>query len=155
LAPDGAKPVHNPGSIAVVDRVIRTVSRQWCRYHHSTWISEQHHQRLPRTTLKEPMPRTTKDRHVLAAAVRGSADVVVTFNTSGFAEAALKPYDVSAVHPGEFLLDQLDLHPGPTVEVLHQQAAAYRMEPTTVPGVLMRPEQSGVPRFAEVRRHIR
>jgi hypothetical protein len=67
----------------------------------------------------------------------------------------LKPYDITAIHPDEFLLDQLDLYPGVTVEVLRQQAAAYRREPTTVSGVLVLLERTGVPRFAaELRRHL-
>jgi hypothetical protein len=61
-----------------------------------------------------------------------------------------------AVHPDDFLLDQLDLYPGLTIEVLEQQAAAYRREPTTVGQLLPRLERSGLPHFtAEVRRHIR
>jgi predicted nucleic acid-binding protein len=106
-------------------------------------------------TLVEGMTNDPKDRHVLAAAVRASAEVVVTFNTSDFPEPALKPYDVVAVHPDEFLLDQLDLYPRATVDVLRRQAASYRREPTTVPGLLVRLERGGVPRFAaEVRRHL-
>jgi hypothetical protein len=52
-------------------------------------------------------------------------------------------------------LDQLDLYPGMTMEVLRQQAASYQREPTTVPGVLVLLERGGVPQFAaEVRRHL-
>ncbi|HET8682407.1 MAG TPA: hypothetical protein VFM54_11110 [Micromonosporaceae bacterium] len=41
------------------------------------------------------------------------------------------------------------------MEVLRQQAASYHREPTTVPGVLVLLERSGVPNFAaEVRRHL-
>jgi PIN domain len=90
-----------------------------------------------------------------AAALRANAEVVVTFNVGDFPDQALKPFDVVAIHPDDFLLDQLDLYPGVTVEALRQQAAAYRREPTTVPGVLVRLERGGVPRFAaELRRHL-
>jgi predicted nucleic acid-binding protein len=107
-------------------------------------------------SLVEAMGNDPKDRHVLAAAVRANAEVVVTFNVGDFPEAALKPYDIIAVHPDEFLLDQLDLYPGLTVDVLEQQAASYRREPTTVPGVLAFLERAGALRFAaEVRRHLR
>lgn len=106
-------------------------------------------------SLIDGMDNDPKDRHVLAAAVRANAEVVVTFNGVDFPEFALKPYDILAVHPDEFLLDQLDLYPGLTVEVLRHQAASYRREPTTVPGVLVLLERAGVPRFAaEVRRHL-
>jgi predicted nucleic acid-binding protein len=107
-------------------------------------------------TLIDGMENDPKDRHVLAGAVRASAEVVVTFNTRDFPDTALKPYDLLAVHPDDFLLDQLDLYPGLTLGVLEKQAASYRREPTTVPGVLALLERTGVPRFAaEVHRHLR
>ncbi len=52
-----------------------------------------------------------KDRHVLAAAVRGGAALIVTFNLVDFPHTALSPYSITAVHPDDFLLDQLDLFP--------------------------------------------
>lgn len=74
---------------------------------------------------------------------------------SDFPEPALRPYDVTAIDPDEFLLDQLDLYPGVTLEVLRQQAASYRRLPNTVSGILVLLERTGVPRFAaEVRRHL-
>ena len=106
-------------------------------------------------SLVDGMANDPKDRHVLAAAVRANAEVLVTFNIRDFPEPALKPYDIVAVHPDEFLLDQLDLYPGLTMAVLRQQAASYRREPTSVPGVLVLLERTGVPRFAaELRRHL-
>ncbi|MDA0564068.1 PIN domain-containing protein [Streptomonospora sp. S1-112] len=106
--------------------------------------------------LIDGMENDRKDRHVLAAAVRANAEVVVTFNLKDFPDTALKPYDILAVSPDDFLLDQLDLYPGLTLGVLEGQAASYRREPTTVAGVLALLERSGVPQFAaEVRRHLR
>jgi predicted nucleic acid-binding protein len=106
-------------------------------------------------SLIDAMTNDPKDRHVLAATVRANAEVLITFNMSDFPEPALKPYDVEAIHPDEFLLDQLDLYPGATIDVLRQQAAAYRRVPNTVPDILVLLERTGVPRFAaEVRRHL-
>jgi predicted nucleic acid-binding protein len=106
-------------------------------------------------SLIDGMANDPKDRHVLAAAVRANAEVLVTFNTSDFPDVALRPYDIEAVHPDEFLLDQLDLYPGVTMHVLRQQAAAYQREPKTVPGLAVLLERTGLPRFAaEVRRHL-
>ncbi|MBL7501288.1 PIN domain-containing protein [Frankia sp. CNm7] len=106
--------------------------------------------------LVDGMTNDPKDRHVLAAAVRAKAEIIVTFNLRDFPEPALKPYDVVAIHPDDFLLDQLDLHPALTVEVLEDQAASYRREPTTIAGLLPLLERTGLPRFAaEVHRHLR
>jgi hypothetical protein len=107
-------------------------------------------------SLIDGMTNDPKDRHVLAAAVRANAAVIVTFNLRDFPEPALKPYDILAVHPDDFLLDQLDLYPGLTVEVLEQQAASHRREPTTIARLLPLLERTGLPQFtAEVRRHVR
>jgi predicted nucleic acid-binding protein len=107
-------------------------------------------------SLIDGMANDPKDRHVLAAAVRANAEVIVTFNVRDFPEPALKPYDIFAVHPDDFLLDQLDLYPGLTLDVLDQQAASYRREPTTTAGLLPLLERTGLRRFtAEARRHIR
>lgn len=68
----------------------------------------------------------------------------------------LKPFDIVAVHPDEFLLDQLDLYPGVVVGCLEQQVDCYTHEPLTVRDLLPRLERCGVPNFAaEVRRHLR
>lgn len=105
--------------------------------------------------LVDGMTNDPKDRHVLAAAVRANAEVIVTFNLRDFPEAALKPFDITAIHPDEFLLDQLDLYPRLTIESLERQAAAYRREPTTPTGLLVRLVRAGVPGFAaELRRHL-
>jgi predicted nucleic acid-binding protein len=52
------------------------------------------------------------DRHVLAAAIRGRCDVIVTQNLRHFPEAALAAHEIIAQHPDEFLCDQLELAPG-------------------------------------------
>jgi predicted nucleic acid-binding protein len=50
-----------------------------------------------------------KDRHVMAAAVRCSAQSIVTFNTRHFQPSAVSCYDVEIVHPDDFLLNLLCL----------------------------------------------
>lgn len=43
------------------------------------------------------------DRHVLAAAIVGRADVVITADLADFPAAALRPWGIEAQHPDEFL----------------------------------------------------
>jgi hypothetical protein len=105
--------------------------------------------------LIEGMPNDPKDRHVLAAAVRGGAETVVTANLADFPPDALKAFEIEPVHPDDFLLDQLDLQPRATIEALERQVARYKREPLTVAGLLGRLHRTGVPNFAsEMRRHI-
>lgn len=60
-------------------------------------------------TLTLPDP---DDRHVLAAAVAGRCDVIVTQNLKDFPEEALAPFSIEAQHPDEFLCNHLNLAPG-------------------------------------------
>ena len=47
------------------------------------------------------MTNDPKDRHVLAAAVRSGASVIVTANLKDFPSDTLAPFDVEAVHPDD------------------------------------------------------
>ena len=62
-------------------------------------------------SMVDSMANQRKDRHVLAAAVHSGCEVIVTFNLKDFPGPALDPHGIAAVHPDEFLLDQLDLYP--------------------------------------------
>jgi predicted nucleic acid-binding protein len=86
--------------------------------------------------LIDTMRCDPKDRHVLAAAVRADAAIIVTFNLKDFPAAALDPFDISAVHPDEFLLDQLDLYPAQVLRALDELSASYERPPMTVDQVL-------------------
>ncbi|WP_216594092.1 PIN domain-containing protein [Kocuria marina] len=63
-------------------------------------------------SLVPAMTNDPKDRHVLAAAVRSRAELIVTSNQKDFPATALKPYDVAVRSPDDLLLDQLDLDLG-------------------------------------------
>jgi predicted nucleic acid-binding protein len=77
--------------------------------------------RIPKLTLPDP-----NDRHVLAAAIECAADVIVTKNLDDFPQAYLNQFGVEATHPDEFVLAVLDDEPGPVVQALREQRAAYR-----------------------------
>ena len=48
------------------------------------------------------------DRHVVAAAFAGGAEVLVTYNLKDFPEKALLPFELEPLHPDAFLTDLLD-----------------------------------------------
>lgn len=105
--------------------------------------------------LVDTMTCDAKDRHVLAAAVRGDAQVLVTSNVADFPEESLKPFDIEVITPDDFLLDQLDLYPGLTVAVLLAQARAYVSPAMTVDELLGRLAAAGAIKFAaEASRHL-
>ncbi len=72
------------------------------------------------------------DRHVLAAAIRTRAHVIVTFNLDDFPNSYLAPFGVEAQHPDEFITHLLDLSPGAVCTAAKRQRAALRNPPKSV-----------------------
>lgn len=104
--------------------------------------------------LVSAMTCDPKDRHVLAAAVAGGSEVLVTFNVKDFPEASVAAYNIGVVAPDAFLLDQLDLHPARVGRALVGQMAESKRPPLTMGQLLGRLTRAGVPAFAEeARRH--
>jgi len=60
---------------------------------------------IPSTELPDP-----DGRHVVAAAIHSGASLIVTFNLQDFPAETLKPYNLAAQHPDDFIVDLLDLH---------------------------------------------
>ena len=101
------------------------------------------------------MTNEPKDRHILAAGIRANCEVLVTFNLKDFPDESVDAYDIEIVHPDKFLLDQLDLYPGPTVGVLRQLIADYSSPTLEMEDLLVRLADAGVPDFASaVRRYL-
>jgi hypothetical protein len=86
----------------------------------------------------------TKDRHVLAAAIRGKCEIIVTFNLKDFSAAALVPWNIEAHHPSKFLSSLYSLNQALVVQRLHEIAANLRIPVSTVITRLAEP----VPAFA-------
>ena len=72
------------------------------------------------------------DRHVLAAAVRAGAQVIVTANLQDFPAHALAPYRLEAKHPDDFMVEMIDMAPALVAQVMTEQAAALKNPPRTV-----------------------
>ena len=89
------------------------------------------------------------DRHVAAAAARGGAQGIITANVKDFPATALEPLGLEAVHPDDFLLDQLDLSPPTILRVIHEQAAHTRRPPLTPRDLATLLGRAGVPGFAD------
>ena len=69
------------------------------------------------------------DRHVLAAAIHGGADVIVTMNLRDFPDEALAPRALEARHPDAFVFGLLEEHPGTVREVAREHRAALQNPP--------------------------
>jgi predicted nucleic acid-binding protein len=81
---------------------------------------------IPLIELPDP-----DDRHVLAAAIRSQANVIVTFNINDFPDQALAPYGVEAQHPDEFILHLIDLNSAAVCEAAQKHRSTLKNPPKT------------------------
>jgi len=65
------------------------------------------------------------DRHVLAAAIRGGANIIVTENLKDFPSVILKRYGLDALIADEFVLDVLEIFPVDAAKALKRMRLRY------------------------------
>ncbi len=76
------------------------------------------------------------DRHVVAAAIRCSAQTIVTYNLRDFPDRTLAPFGIEAKHPDDFILDLIGISVGTVVSAVTEQADALRNPPVTIDALL-------------------
>ncbi|MDQ5981225.1 MAG: hypothetical protein QG602_4203 [Verrucomicrobiota bacterium] len=69
-----------------------------------------------------------KDRHVLAAAIRGSCPLILTFNLKHFPAEALKPWNICVSHPQDYLLILYEMEPKQVIACLGEIAGKRKLE---------------------------
>jgi len=103
---------------------------------------------IPAIALPDP-----DDRHVLAAAIRSGADVIVTFNLEDFPPEALKKWGIEAQHPDDFIRHLLDLAPHIVCAAARRQRESLKNPPMSVDDFLGALERQGLAQtVAELRR---
>lgn len=85
------------------------------------------------TTLTLP---DQNDRHVLAAAIVGEADVIVTRNLRDFPDQELALHRMRAVHPDAFIRQLLDESPDLVLRVVQEQQLSLRNPPVPMDALL-------------------
>jgi hypothetical protein len=94
------------------------------------------------------------DRHVLAAAIRAGADVIVTFNLSDFPSEVLSRYGIEALHPDEFVTSLLDLTPHVVCAAAKRQRESLKHPPKSVEEYLDALERQGLAQTASALRQF-
>lgn len=90
-----------------------------------------HESLMPGIVLPDP-----DDAHVLAAAIRCHASVIVTFNVKDFPRDTLDAYGVEAQHPDVFIENLFDLDPAAVVSAAGKQRHYLKRPPMTVDAYL-------------------
>ena len=89
------------------------------------------------------------DRHVLAAAIAGHADAIVTANLKDFPETVLAQHGIEAQHPDDFVMNQLELRPFEALEVIKRVRARMRKPARSASELIELLEKSGLPQSAQ------
>lgn len=94
-------------------------------------------------TLPDP-----DDRHVLAAAITGHADAIVTFNLKDFPGAVLARYNIEAQHPDDFVMNQLELRELDALAAIKAMRSRLRRPPQSAAELITTLERAGLPATA-------
>lgn len=82
---------------------------------------------IPQLELPDP-----GDRHVLAAAIKTKADVIVTFNQKDFPDSVLGQHELESQHPDDFISYLLDLQPARVATAVEQCRRRLKKPPKTI-----------------------
>lgn len=85
------------------------------------------------------------DRHVLAAAIRAKAEIIVTLNHKDFPPEVLRPFEIETLHPDAFISDLFDLNHALTLEAVRRQRQSLKRPPMTVDEFLEMLLKQGLP----------
>ena len=92
------------------------------------------------------MTNHPKGRHVLAAAARAGAKMIVTYNVKDFPRSSLTPHSITAQGPSTFLKDLYVVAPAMVIHTLEDQAVALGKSMS----YLLSRLQINVPAFVEM-----
>jgi hypothetical protein len=92
------------------------------------------------------------DRHVLAAAIRCHAAVIVTTNLKDFPDATLAPFSIEPQHPDTFIAHLLDLDAGAVCHAIRTVRLRLRRPPRTAAELLELLQKQGLPETVSVLR---
>lgn len=82
---------------------------------------------------------------MVAAALAGKAQLIVTFNLKDFKTEHLEPWGLEAKHPQDYLITLYEMEPGLVVSRLHDASAKHGQTPQQRLAKLA----TAIPRFAD------
>lgn len=94
------------------------------------------------------------DIHVLAAAIKSMAHMIITFNRKDFPEKDVSRYKIEIKNPDEFIIALLKKSPLKVLQALHRQVNALKNPPQTIFKVLNTLENCGLPESIAILRKM-
>ncbi|WP_017292423.1 PIN domain-containing protein [Geminocystis herdmanii] len=104
---------------------------------------------IPSLTLPD-----ADDIHVLATAIHGKADLILTFNLKDFPDFILTNYKIYAIHPDEFILELIDIAETIIIQAISQHRMNLKNPPLTIQEYLNCLSNQGLIETVEVLKEI-
>ncbi len=95
------------------------------------------------------------DRHVLAAAIKGEADTIVTLNLKDFPSETLNLYNVRAEHPDDFICRLLESELEEVLLTMKEHRARLKNPPKSSDEYLVTLEKQGLTRTVGIVKEYR
>jgi len=92
------------------------------------------------------------DRHVLAAAIAGHADAIITFNVKDFPADAVEIHGIEILHPDDFMVAQFSLDQIKVLGAVKAMRQRLRRPPHTAQQLISIMEVQGLPQFSQILR---
>ncbi len=89
------------------------------------------------------------DVHVLAAALAGHADAIVTVNLRDFPPQVVRPLGIEVIHPDQFIVAQWDLDQFVSVAAFKRMRARWKRPQATPEDFAAALERTGLPATAQ------
>jgi len=89
------------------------------------------------------------DRHVIAAAIRSKADIIVTENLKDFPGKVLAKYGIEAKSSDEFIADAIDLSPTLATDAIKRMLLRLDRPEKTLETLLLDMEKTGLTQSAD------
>ena len=100
---------------------------------------ENYEELIPELTLPD-----FNDRHVLAAAIKGNADVIISFNLKDFPDSSLASYNLKAIHPDTFVVRLFEENTSSVISTMRMHRANLVHPPKSVEEYLLTLEKQGL-----------
>lgn len=98
---------------------------------------------IPGLLLPDP-----DDRHVLATAIRGRAEIIVTQNLKDFPASVLAEFDIETIHPDQFSSEFFQLYPETAMSAFRKMVRRLKNPPQTAEQVVETLRRNGLGKTA-------
>jgi len=105
-------------------------------------LIEDYEDLIPTLTLPD-----ADDRHVLAAAIKAEAELILTINLKDFPQQTLAAQNLTAKHPDDFISELLRTDQEAVVDVVREMRARRKRPPISAADFLAQLERQGLKKF--------